>query len=75
MFLFIITLRRLRSRLVTVLIAVLVLIALCQGLPAAYEFLAAEAEEEEFEKLDDPVRVKGGGDPGFTAEWLSVFGQ
>ena len=41
---FIITLRQLRSRLLTVLIAILVLIALCQGLPAAYDFLAAEAE-------------------------------
>ncbi|MBQ1251285.1 MAG: hypothetical protein IIY02_00055 [Firmicutes bacterium] len=72
---FIITLRQLRSRLLTVLIAILVLIALCQGLPAAYDFLAAEAEEEEFEKLDDPVRVKGEEDTAFTAEWLSVFGQ
>ena len=72
---FIITLRQLRSRLLTVLIAILVLIALCQGLPAAYDFLAAEAEEEEFEKLDDPVRVKVEDDTAFTAEWLSVFGQ
>ncbi|MBQ6810520.1 MAG: hypothetical protein IJO94_03845 [Firmicutes bacterium] len=71
---FIITLRRLRSRLLAVLIAIVVLIALCQGLPAAYEFLAA-ADEEEFEKLEDPVRVKAEDDAVFTAEWLSVFGQ
>lgn len=69
---FIITLRRLKSRLFTVLVACLVLLALCWGVPRAYELLASESEEE-FEELKDPVRVDAEEDVEATAEWLKAF--
>ena len=73
---FIITLRRLKARLLTVLAVILILFGLCKGLPAAYDFLASAAEEEEeFEELTGPVRVDVDDDAAFTAEWLNVFGR
>lgn len=73
MFLFIITLRRLKVRLLTVFVACLVLLGLCWGVPRCYAFLAAE--EEEFEELDDPVRVETDPDAESIGTWLRVFGQ
>ena len=76
MFLFIITLRQLKTRFLTVLAAILILLCLCKGVPAAYDFLVSNAEEKgEFDELKDPVRVELDGDDAFTAEWLNVFGQ
>lgn len=69
---FIITLRRLKERLLTVLVACLILLAICWGVPRAYDLLASE-EEEEFKELDDPVRVQTDLDSEMTAEWLKAF--
>jgi len=72
--LFIITLRRLKERLLAVLIACLILLSICWGLPRAYDLLASEGEEE-FEELDDPVRVDADFSPEMTAEWLKAFSE
>ena len=69
---FIITLRRLKERLLAVLVACLILLAICWGLPRAYDVLASE-EDEEFKELDDPVRVQIESDSEMTAEWLIAF--
>lgn len=71
---FIITLRRLKMRLITALVAVFILSALCWGIPRAYAFFAS-TEEEEFEKLEDPVRVDAGNHMENTAQWLNAFGR
>lgn len=69
-----ITLRRLKTRLATILIACLILLALCWGVPRAYGFFASE-EEEEFEEWKDPVRVDAGSDLESTVQWLNAFGR
>lgn len=71
--LLIITLRRLKARLVAVLIAVLVLLVLSYGLPRFYDFLATN--DEDFKKLDDPVRVEAFPDTESKAMWLRIFGN
>lgn len=70
---FIITLRRLKVRLLTVLVACVVLLGLCWGVPRCYDFLAAE--EEDFKELDDPVRVEAMPDGAATGAWLRAFGN
>lgn len=71
---FIITLRRLKIRIVTALVTCLILSALCWGIPRAYAFFAS-TDEKEFEKLEDPVRVDAGDRMEDTAQWLNAFGD
>ncbi len=69
----IIALRRLKAKLTAVLIAVVILLALCYGMPHFYDFLAKN--DEDFEKLDDPVRVEAFPDTETKAMWLRIFGN
>ena len=68
-----ITMRRLKSRLTTLLIAIAILICLCYGLPRFYDYLATN--DENLKKLDDPVRVEAFPDTESRAMWLRVFGN
>ncbi len=65
---------RLRRRLAALFAAVCILLALCWGVPRFYGFLTAE-NEEEFQELDDPVRVENVPDPETTADWLNFFSR
>lgn len=71
--LLIIALRRLKARLAAALIAVVILLALCYGMPRFYDFLAKN--DEDFKKLDDPVRVEAFPDTETRAMWLRIFGN
>lgn len=69
----IIALRRLKARLTAFLIAVVILLVLCYGVPRFYDFLATN--DEDFKKLDDPVRVEAFPDTETKAMWLRIFGN
>lgn len=71
--LFIIAFRRLRARLTAIFIAIVILLVLCYGIPRFYDFLATN--DEDFKKLDDPVRVEAFPDTETKAMWLRIFGN
>lgn len=69
----ILTLRRVRSTMLSILVACLILLGLCWGVPRCYDYLASE--DDEFKELDDPVRVEAFPDAETTGNWLRVFGR
>lgn len=69
----IIALRRLKSRLYALLIAIVILLTLCYGVPRFYDYLATN--DEDLKKLDDPVRVEAFPDTESKAMWLRIFGN
>ena len=70
-----ITLRRIKLRLFTILIACLIVLGLCWGVPRFYDFLASGSENEEYMELDDPVRVETVPDAELRGTWLTVLGR
>lgn len=70
-----ITLRRIKLRLLTILIACLIVLGLCWGVPQFYDFLAAGSDDEEYMELDDPVRVEAAPNAELRGTWLTVFGR
>lgn len=68
----IIVFKGLRAAVGTLCVAVVILAALCWGLPRIYALLGAEGDDE-FRELEDPVRVEAAPDPENTADWLKAF--